>query len=393
MQIFGVTGEWLGRMGNTEAEQEREREREQAPEPEPEWKGILLAKPSVSVRKGIAWGTNPPSEPTSTLVLTSTKSYYVDIRFSLTGPTATSPPHYWAFAGTSKSTFPPLHPIISPHHQPTPPSTRETHSISFPCSIHTTWTRYLDSRGDITTPDQGTTYLLHNGDCLETGTMINPDTGTWQSYQELWTSPPANDVDDQQDRTNDLEQLPTIRDESPPTQHQPTRSELKVKVKATVALLHRPPPPQLSTESGSGSEVKGMIVRIGNYCQGIIEMPPSTSSSSSSNVESGVCHQQSTAQAGSVRVERWRFNSKTDSILSGIGIGIGTGGVMEEEGKKTGAEGGEWMRDERSNYKEDKAEGIWMPCLWVCEGKKRIGDSTEKEGFAATWTVVEVEGW
>ncbi|ERF76704.1 hypothetical protein EPUS_02243 [Endocarpon pusillum Z07020] len=382
MQIFGVTGESLGRIG-TEAKQEREQA------PEPEWKGILVAKPSVSVRKGIAWGTNPPSEPTSTLVLTSAKSYYVDIRFSLTGPTATSPPHYWAFAGTSKSTFPPRNPISPPHH-PTPPPTRETHPISFPCSTHTTWTRFLDSRGDITTPDDGTTYLLHNGDCLETGQMINPDTRILQSYQELWTSPPANDVE-QRDRASDGEQRLT-RDESPPTQHQSTGSE--VKVKAIVALLHRrPQPPHLATESGSGSasgsEVKGMIVRIGNYCQGIIEVPPSTSS----DVESGVCHP-STAQAGSVRVERWRFNSKTDSILSGIG----TGEVLEEEGKRRRAEGedgevGKWTRDERSTYQEDKAQGIWMPCLWVCEGKRRVGDSTEKEGFVGTWRIVEAEGW
>lgn len=134
-----------------------------------------------------------------------------------------------------------------------------------------------------------------------------------------------------------------------------------------------------------------MIVRIGDYCQGIVEMPPS---SSSSNVESGVCHQSTTAHDGSVRVERWRFQSKTDSILSGIG----TGKVMEEEGKRRGPEGedgevGKWMRDERSNYKEDEAQGLWMPCLWVCEGKRRVGDSTEKEGFVGTWRVVEAEGW
>ena len=44
MQMFGVTGECLGTIGP-------EGERKQ----EPEWKHVLDAKPSVSVRKGIAW--------------------------------------------------------------------------------------------------------------------------------------------------------------------------------------------------------------------------------------------------------------------------------------------------------------------------------------------------
>ena len=28
--------------------------------------------------------------------------------------------------------------------------------------------------------------MLDNGDCLETGTMLNPDTGTEMAYEELW---------------------------------------------------------------------------------------------------------------------------------------------------------------------------------------------------------------
>lgn len=45
MQIFGVTGEALGTIGVEEEEHQQE----------PVWKKILAGKPSVSVRKGIAW--------------------------------------------------------------------------------------------------------------------------------------------------------------------------------------------------------------------------------------------------------------------------------------------------------------------------------------------------
>jgi hypothetical protein len=49
MQIFGVTGESLGTIGV------REEPKKTEPEPEPEWKRMLDARPSVSVRRGIAW--------------------------------------------------------------------------------------------------------------------------------------------------------------------------------------------------------------------------------------------------------------------------------------------------------------------------------------------------
>ena len=43
MEIYGMTGERLGPIGS------------EGQEPEPEWKRILLSRPSVSVRRGIAW--------------------------------------------------------------------------------------------------------------------------------------------------------------------------------------------------------------------------------------------------------------------------------------------------------------------------------------------------
>ena len=34
--------------------------------------------------------------------------------------------------------------------------------------------------------DEGIFNMLDNGDCLETGTMLNPDTGREMAYEELW---------------------------------------------------------------------------------------------------------------------------------------------------------------------------------------------------------------
>ncbi len=55
MQIFGVTGESLGSIGT---KPEPEPEPEPVPALQPEWKRLLVAKPSVSLRKGIAWVSN-----------------------------------------------------------------------------------------------------------------------------------------------------------------------------------------------------------------------------------------------------------------------------------------------------------------------------------------------
>ncbi len=59
MQIFGATGEPLGSIGTTkpDTKPDTKPEPEQAPEPEPApaQRLLLTAKPSVSLRRGVAW--------------------------------------------------------------------------------------------------------------------------------------------------------------------------------------------------------------------------------------------------------------------------------------------------------------------------------------------------
>ena len=47
---------------------------------------MLTKEPLVSTRISIAWPPLPPSENTSTLVLTGRSGYYLDLRLFLAGP-------------------------------------------------------------------------------------------------------------------------------------------------------------------------------------------------------------------------------------------------------------------------------------------------------------------
>ncbi|KAI9719800.1 MAG: hypothetical protein M1812_003289 [Candelaria pacifica] len=180
-----------------------------------------MPTPSISLRKHIRWPPAPASEPTSTLVLTSQASHFVDVRLLIPEPNgnpasasniSTKPFEAldWAFAGTSATT-------PSPRANPDTPA-------------HTLWTHLIDSQtpdAPETVRDKGDIFPQANGDSLETGSMINPATGEVAAYEELWTEL-----------------------EVPPSLH------------FSVVLKTR-------TKNWEGGE-RGMIVRVGGWCQGIL---------------------------------------------------------------------------------------------------------------------------
>ncbi|ORY63518.1 uncharacterized protein BCR38DRAFT_517016 [Pseudomassariella vexata] len=125
-------------------------------------------KPSVSIRKYIKWGDAPPSEPTSTLVLTSPQRRFVDVRLLLPLPSVSEKQLDWAFAGTSE------------HNAKEKP----------PHSVFRHWvdSRYVDAEkvsdeGDVFEGDEGTGV---RGEVLERGKMENPDSGRVEEYEECW---------------------------------------------------------------------------------------------------------------------------------------------------------------------------------------------------------------
>ncbi|KAI1367742.1 hypothetical protein F5Y08DRAFT_41067 [Xylaria arbuscula] len=120
---------------------------------------------SISIRESIRWLPNPASEPTSTVVLTSPERRFVDIRILKdSNSNGLSARVDWAFAGISSSEI--------------------RNGV-----CHCTWRHVVDSRtrAPETVRDEGNIFPPANGRTLETGRMVNPDTGKLTDYEEVWS--------------------------------------------------------------------------------------------------------------------------------------------------------------------------------------------------------------
>ncbi|KIW91868.1 uncharacterized protein Z519_07838 [Cladophialophora bantiana CBS 173.52] len=314
MEIYGMLGERLGTIGKAEKRAEDKAEETELPQ----WKKDLLQKPSISVRRGIAWGYTPPYEDTDTLVLSSTQSLFVDIRFpskrQLSKP-ITSDPSFWAFSGTSHMTFAPF--------------TGDT--TTMPYSAHCVWKHEIDSKGPGIT-DEGDLFLLPNGDCMEVGMMQNPQTGKIEMYKEYWTGPPTGVT--------------------------PTSATMDSRTPCVVATTQAKPDDQ--DPQGASRQESGVIIRIGDYCQGIMRQRTGESGSPEGNA---------------VLVERWT-QSLVEADLKPTTTGTSKGHHHAAS----------WVQDWRSNTPCDN--GVFMPCMWLCDGNRKLGDEIMVKGV--TWRVVEV---
>ncbi|EXJ90575.1 hypothetical protein A1O1_03678 [Capronia coronata CBS 617.96] len=304
MEFYGMTGEKLGTIGQVGTMTEL-----------PRWKKAFLEKPSISIRKGIAWGYSPPYEDTSTLVLTSPNAVFIDVRFPLqpTDPSkpVTSDPAFWAFSGTSSTTF---HPESSAE-------------VSMPYSAHSAWKHEIDSKGPGIS-DEGDMFLLPNDDCIEVGMMESPQTKRVEMYKEYWTAPAA---------------------------------EL-----GSGSVIPRTPCVVAQTVESKGGHGgakgtgngKGVVIRIGDYCQGIVEQ----------------CGEDGSFRG--VLVERWqKVPVERNPLLSSDTLGA----------RDSTANHTDWVKDQRSNTPEGET---LMPCLWICEHNRRLGDEVVIHGIA--WRVVEM---
>ncbi|KAH7045845.1 hypothetical protein B0J12DRAFT_741836 [Macrophomina phaseolina] len=176
----------------------------------------------VSLRKWICWDGEAPTEPTSTLVLTSPSNTFIDIRLLL--PTPHTPaaerplPNTggpldrldWAFAGVSES----LPPIELPHAQqhassfaplaPIDVAALRTDGEGVASVPRKRWRHVIDSRckyGEVPGADEGEMYPVQRGskgageECLEMGRMERwKGSGVVWGYQELWVSLEAKPV-------------------------------------------------------------------------------------------------------------------------------------------------------------------------------------------------------
>lgn len=236
-----MTGERLGAIGPTPPA---------TTDTLPQWKASLLAKPSVSARRGIARGFAAAYEDTSTLVLTSRSSWFVDIRFAL-GQDPTGGASYWAFAGKSEVTF--------PGEGRKGDRLRNGRSggreiVEIPCLGHCVWEHEVDSKGP-GEADEGDLYLLANGQVIEVGVSTSGPSGKPEMYKEYWTEVAMNGD-----------------------------------VSCVVAR----------TEEATGQEKGlGMVIRVGQHCQAIFQRQAGGAE--------GDC------RVGEVLVERWYRGDKSDA--------------------------------------------------------------------------------
>ncbi|KAG8673587.1 hypothetical protein FPOAC2_07033 [Fusarium poae] len=170
---------------------------------------------TISIRKFIRWLPDEPSEPTTTLVITSPRlKRFVDLRILLSDNDSTDKLPFsrldWAIAGTTVST-----------RKPDPSGALTSHS---------TFHQWISSRELVN--DAGFMYPQPGEDLtLEKGSMVNPDTGVDTAYEELW-----------HDAT-------------------PTAIPGETDVRALV----------LQTEDEEKG-VRGCVVRLGRYAQGLIRV-------------------------------------------------------------------------------------------------------------------------
>lgn len=184
----------------------------------------MLSKPSISIRRGIAWGYEAAEEPIDRLVLTARSSKFVDVRFPKQWDDHLSlqpNPLFRAFTGTIETSF---------------LGEGKSHGLDFvemPYTAHRVRKHEIDTRPTEVT-DEADIFLLPQGDHMEIGAMENPITKRVEPYKAYWTGAPAVNGE----------------------------TEAK-KIPCVVAEL---------AESTRGPR-RGRIIRIGDYCQAIEECP------------------------------------------------------------------------------------------------------------------------
>lgn len=250
-----------------------------------------LAPPSISTRAFIQWLPDPKTEPTSTLVLTSSEKFYVDIRVlrkrnSISGENGKeklrrqtteeetadlilSKDLDWAFAGRSTS------------------YKDESTGITDSRWLHTVDSRFLARPtafvdAALMEPEDPETGLT-----LEKGAMMNPESGHEEAYVEGWLEIEPRDVPEPHcpapgDPWEDFERglprrgirfvecEPWVRRLStsnailslPATssEQQPLRAS---KLDLRCVVLEHENAAKLS---------RGMVIRLGQFCQGVLQV-------------------------------------------------------------------------------------------------------------------------
>lgn len=300
-------------------------------------------------------------EPTSTLVLTSPNNTFVDIRlYKPMHPSSNAPlPNRsepgrleWAFAGTSTSSSIDLG---------KPEWAGKT--------SHSTWTHWLDSRHPVGSPniptDEGDMYTISPSLALEVGHAFHPALGRVSGHEELWRDVPVLPTGD---LTPSLSAPASLE---APTSAAATETEMLANAPRRIAVTLRLEDPGLP-------HVRGVVVRVGQYCQGIL------------------------MEGSNVTIERWEFfgagdadmNMETDTQgESHLHVNNGTNNTKENQAKRE--HDGEAEEEEvvEQGWKRTARIGVgYLPCSTTFRPRVLcVGAVVGVRGSA--WVVEEVWEW
>ena len=200
-------------------------------------------------------------------------------------PHRTTEPPFYACAGTSTFTF----------------SDSEGSRNNY--IAHSEWNTIASSTNE-NDLGRGDYYLLHGGDFLKISQTTDLRTGQKITCQELWTPIPMCQ--------NQMGKNTSFR-------------------------------PYLLVASIKSGKVKGLIIRLGDYCQGVAHL-----------------------DGFGFHVERWKR-------------------VADSEGSQ------EWVKDHQSTTWVHQEENICLPGEWLCRDERRIGHGiiTLPSSVHTTWYIVE----
>jgi hypothetical protein len=239
--------------------------------------------PSISRRNGIAWSSNPMTEPTSVLVLGAPSNLFVDVRITLKKPIPGIP--------SDPNELPPKR--SGPH--PFQPGSdfaelefanaglatySENDSTSGSTKKQGSWTHWCSTETSKDVRDTGELVVRSDGSVLETGAMPHPQTKKVTPYAEIWI------------------------DEKPEFAPQDVHTKKRSKGSFVLARCE-----------DKDRHVRGMIAWVGRYCQGIVR------------------------HGDTVCVERWEFDEGghggrgewVRTLKSGSGLPLPCGWVVKEE--------------------------------------------------------------